>query len=150
MCPHWSKVLWRGPWTGTKVCSSLPAPFWQSTSFTHTFVVWQETLHNIDGWTNVQQALGGRLVWVMMIKLVTKQDPLPSEPLNQLPLLYRSVVFWIWTHLHSCDKRIPVIWEKDVPASHSLKPLCRLFPWMFLAPVIQVDYVSLIWDLEKI
>lgn len=32
-------------------------------------------LRNIDSKINVQQAMGGRIVWVIVVKLVTKQFP---------------------------------------------------------------------------
>lgn len=138
MRPHWGKVLRRGPWTGEKVCSPLPAPFWQSMSFTHIFTVafpdakCSILLTQLNGyeWRMKEEYAG---LWWLVPGL--EKHIVSHLGVVKPAAIFRLICSLVHALLWKDESSVTEIWENEMaPATHSVKHLCRSFPWMFFGP----------------
>lgn len=130
MRPHWGKVLRRGPWTGEKVCSPLPAPFWQSMSFTRIFTVAFPDTKAVK-W--IWKKNEGRIFRVMVISFWAQKMFLTLETLNLL--LFILICNLPHALLWKEESSPTVFWEEESVCNIQLSPYADHFPECFF-PVI--------------
>lgn len=157
MRPHWGKVLWRGSWTGEKVCSPLPAPFWQSMSFTRIFIAFPDAKYSnlLTQLTKYEQRMKEEYSGLWWLVPGLGKHIIFHFGAVKLAAIFILICRLAHTLLWKAESSPTEIWEGEmVPATHSVKPLCRSFPWMFFGPSdqrrIRADYASLIWDLKMV